>query len=432
MKKIFETHKAAVIAAAVIVVAVIGGIAAFSNGSQNESEPKPKQELVYPTSSLEDNISSQESEPDVDTVSEESAVSDSDDPMSHMGNEVAQKVDELMKALSEGDLETMYRLTNSDFIEKMKDSEEFKKILIAVYGDAVWNTDCITDGNVDYQYRMAKSLNRDELDVYVDVGTKRYMYYKQYDILRYEKGDRIPADFKYETKEEAWEAFEETLSSMPRIYQRWTLKMTFPDEEGNYYFSFNFSDFKYFINDSFVLTNTKDDDKLLINLLAEICQDGVIIAPDGAEIAYNEEVHGGEGLRAAVVELLKKKDFEGARQLILEYSDEDFFNGRNTYDTLTDVQKAYVDEVLENSDMYAIETARSETGEMHVNLLMETEVLQYRLSSEPENLMDWINDNELKSVYVIFATMDFFLDDFVDHTFGAYYDIVHDAQRIKE
>ncbi len=328
-----------------------------------------------------------------------------------------------MTALKNGDIETLKSLSNDTrFYDKLAQPEEVKKILAALYGNMVWTTDFLTDDAIERAYSFAVNFDS-TLDIDFHVGSRKFMYYKDYDILRYNKGDVIPDEFKYETEEEAWKAFNATLEKMPLIYERWIFK-TYISDNGDVKFDLYVSDYEHFVKQDYVLSNAREG-KTLIDLLNEICYDNCVVSPDGVEIAHNDESGGGVGLRQQAVDLMKEKKFKEAYELILSKSDQIEERLKYEYEGLTDKQKAYVQSVIDDCNVYPIEVLIGKNNPKSVTLLVDCSVFDTIIIDE--DILKWINDNKLRDVYVEYCTTYASLDQFYDKNFDFYYSLVNCA-----
>lgn len=330
---------------------------------------------------------------------------------------VKDKINEFMTALKSGDIDTLKSLTKLEFYDNLSYPDEYKKIIAAFYGNMIWTLDYIPS------YEFEDINDTDSFDITIDVGSRRFLYYKDYDVLRYNKGDVIPDGFKYESDEKAWEAFNATLEKMPLLYQRWIFRIT-PDGNGGMTIATQMSDYSTFLDDEYELSHVENPGETLIDLLEEEGASYCVVAPDGVEIEYNDENGGGVGVRQKAVNLMKQKKYREAYELILSKSDDISSSLKEDYDGLTDSQKKYVQETLDKCNVYPVETQIGTSKKLDVTLLLDCPILYTDVDEEE---LKWINENNLRDIDVEYCTLHLELDMFYDRCFSFYSRLVYDA-----
>ena len=307
------------IAITVIAVGVLAaglGIGSHISGKRSAPDTSSAVSAVSTVSEAETQAATSEETTSETVESAVETVSQEEDKQLVTAQEVRERVDELMTAVQKGDIEKLKEITGSDFYDNVAYPEELSKIISALYGNIVWNTNGIKQSDIDSG--ESDLLNGNSISLTVEVGARKFMYYNEYNFIRLNKGDITPDYSKAESSEEVWKDFNDTLAVMPRVYQRWYLKMSIPEGSDKIKLTFYTTDFNYITDEEYALKNVREQDKTLGALLSEAVYDNRVVSPDIDKLDNDEEANGSEGVRAAAVELLKKKDYIGASRLVYE------------------------------------------------------------------------------------------------------------------
>lgn len=406
-----------------------GGLTAC--GGESQSTQSSTQSTVSEQSVVSDDSTVNSNTEESSNSDESNGSSDNSDEESKEEkkldyNLIRSKINEYMTALKNGDIETLRALsTDTRFYDELAQPEEVKKILAALYGNMIWTTDFLTDDDIEREYNFSINFNS-SFEVPFYVGSRRFMYYSEYDLLRYKKGDVIPDGFKYATDEEAWQAFNATLEKMPLLFQKWILKVSFSDD-GNITFEPYLCDYEHFLDESYTLSNAREGNTL-IDLLEEVGNDYCVVSPDGVEIEHNDESGGGVGLRQQTVDLMKEKKFREAYELILSKDEDIDQSFKYAYDDFNDNQKAYVQSVIDDCNVYPIEVQRGTNKYKSVELLVDCSVFK---NEADDDVMKWIEENKLRDLYVEYCTTYMSLDQFFDKGFDFYYSLILSADFVE-
>ena len=338
-------------------------------------------------------------------------------------NLIREQINNLMIAVQSGDLDSITQITQSDFYDELKYPNEFSEIISKFYNNMVWDLEYLSDARIMQEYNYYKTSN-DYFDVSMPVGSRRFMYYNEYNLLRYNKDDIIPEDFKFDTKEDAEKAFGETLDTMPLLYQNWEFRISLKDPENSKINIVN-SDYNYFTKEDYVLSHAKENE-MLIDLLNEVCFDGYIIAPDNVPVEHDDIYGGGIGLRKGTIDLLKQKKFTGAYNLLLSKSDKIDSDCKYEYEELTDNQKEYMQYIIDNcTTVYPIEYSDLYKTSLKVTLIIDCPAF----CVVDESVKDWIAKNNLRDVDMAYCTTYTTVDDFYDKCFGYYWTLLSEASQ---
>lgn len=403
---------------------ITGSLAACNNASDNSSTPADNTSTSAEASAESSEETEEPSASDVESSEEASADASEESAESSQESKIDEqmvknKINEFMTALKTGDVNTLKTLTKDEFYDELSYPEEYKKIVAAIYGNMVWSMDFIPG------FQLKDINDSKPFDIMIDVGSRRFMYYDEYDALRFKKGDVIPDGFQYESDEKAWEAFQATLEKMPLIYQRWIFRII-PDENGGMTIETDYSDYNYVTKNNYELSHVKNPGETLIELLKEVGVDYCVISPD-VEIACNGEEGGGVGLRQETVELMKQKKYREAYELLLSKSDKIDPGTKYEYDDLSDEQKKYIQNTLDDSNAYAVEKQQGTSKYKDVTILLDCPVTDFSIEEER---MNWIKENKLRDISVQYCTTYISVADFYDQCFDFYYGLVSDVAMI--
>lgn len=384
-------------------------------------------------------VSSDASQSDTEEAITDSEVVDTDtkeESMIHMGKTVSGEIDNLFKAISEGNIDQIVALSGNDTLAGVREAKEMGKILNLFYGDMTWNTSVLTDEYILDAYETASSLGRDSMIIKIPTVSRQFHYYSLYDLLRYEPGSHVDEGLKEDwltqpsvddTYEAAWDNYKETIDIMPLTYSEWELKMSIPDDSGKFKFDLDSADIHYMFDSASnlpVILVQSGKTELLPEMLNEICYHDVYVSPEDAVVKYNSASDdGGAGMRAAAIRYMSNGYFSDAAELVFEKTGKEINNVVETYNGFTETQQDFVDGMYEQFTIHKIETARSLDGESDVMFIIEYMPFETYLPNR-ETPTEPVFGSDNVSLEVFSATSQRSAADFVDWDFDLYSKVI--------
>jgi hypothetical protein len=229
-------------------------------------------------------------------------------------------------------------------------------------------------------YNSGKAGDTFLLDVvYAD---KSLLNFDDFLVLNFQQGDMISKYYRPETEEEAWQILEDTLELVPKTRQTY-VALTLPDENGDFHFLYtktSIIDSAHFDDLGSCSSNTFIQD--YVKYLCDISPERIVQDEDSA---YEDD----DEIKRQFTEYIVNKDFEAAAAYAEDTFDTDY-SSYGTYDALSDAQKAFVDDYVQNMDVFWSDY--SIKGVRHGSLTVYGDALDY----SHDDIDTWYRENNVK------------------------------------
>lgn len=335
--------------------------------------------------------------------------------------QISEQTDLFLTAVKEGDINAICDMLEPSsvyykFFDRNRQSEQLSRILQADFGDMVWTHWAQTDMNNKNWLENAYMENSGYTESYVCAGVKEMLFFDEYFLLNFSKGESVDRLFKTETEEDCFSWLQSTLDKMPLLKNNWSIKCTVPDEEGKVLF--NIDDDFIFDYTSILLLDETTDENMAKTYITKLAQSRGVIEDENATFDSSPE------LRELVSQLIKEKRFEEAWQSLKDTGEDGSFDDRIEYADLDKAGKARVDEYIEGHAYAVVCDHSTQVYDASRRRHVFTQIYYDAIAGEDEaDIGDWLADNHIKESgeAVYFDITD---DDQLANALGGYFDII--------
>lgn len=335
--------------------------------------------------------------------------------------QISEQTDLFLTAVQEGDINAICDMLEPSsvyykFFDRNRQSEQLSRILQADFGDMVWTHWTQTDMNNKNWLESAYSEQGGYTESYVCAGVKEMLFFDEFFLLNFTKGQSVDRLFKTETEEDCFGWLETTLDKMPLLKNNWALKCTLPDEEGKVLFNID-EDYIFDYTSIMVLEDVYDQDmaKTYINAITKARG---VIEDENATFDSSPE------LRELVAQLIRDKRFEDAWQSLKGIDEDGFFDDRTEYDDLDEAGKDRVDNYVEEHAYSIVCDHSTQVYDASRRRHVFVQIYYDAIAGDDElEIEDWLSVNGIKESgeAVYFDITD---DDRLASALGGYFDII--------
>ena len=251
--------------------------------------------------------------------------------------QISEQTDAFLDAVKAGDINTLCDLLEPSsayykFFDRHRKSAQLSKIMQTVFADMVWTHWAETDMNNKNWLQNTYSEHGQYTRSYVCAGIKEMLFYDEYFLLNFSKGDSVNVKFKIENEEDCYSWLTKTIDMMPLLKNNWSLKCTLPDDDGKVLFNID----EDFIFDYTALTSLDEvkDENMPQTYVNNIVTARGTIEDENATFDNSPE------LRESVAQMIKEKRFEDAWKALKDLDDDGFLRIRKLTAILIRTQKS--------------------------------------------------------------------------------------------
>ena len=333
-------------------------------------------------------------EPDPDALGRELSQAGSAVDRSGQLEQISQQTDVFLTAVKEGDINAICdNLEPSSayykFFDHHRQSAQLSKILQTDFGDLVWTHWGETDSNNKNWLENTYAEHGQYTRSYVCAGIKEMLFFDEYFLLNFSKGQSVNQLFKIEKEEDCFTWLQSTLDKMPLLRNNWALKCTLPDEDGKVLFNID----EDFIFDYTAIMQLDEitDEKMAQTYINALAESRGTIEDENATFDSSPE------LRAKLAQLIRDKSFEQAWQLTKELDDDGFFDDRKTYSDLNDSQKEKVDKYIDEHTYAVVCDHSTQVYDASRRRHVFTQIYYDAIPADNElELEEWLENNHIK------------------------------------
>lgn len=307
---------------------------------------------------------------------------------------ISGQTDVFLTALKEGDVATVSDMLEPgsryyEFFQRHRDSEQLSQILKTDFGDMVWTHWTETDNDSKNWLENTYIEHGDHTRSFVCAGVREMLYFGEYFLLNYEKGQSVDADLKLETEGDAFAVLEKTLAVMPLCKNTWALNCTIPSDQGTVWFNLD-NDYLMEYTNILAIDNSEPT-KMAQDYVDMLATDRGVIEDESATFDDSPE------LRAKYAQLLREKDLEGAWKYVKGLDEDSFYAAKTTYEDLADVGQEAVSEFVKDHLNVVVTDYSTKvydgTRRRHVFTQMYYDAIPEDREAE---IADWLEENGIK------------------------------------
>ena len=334
---------------------------------------------------------------------------------------VTEQTDAFLTALKSGDINTLCDMLEPSsvyykFFDHNRQSAQLSKILQIDFGDLVWTHWEQTDNSTKNWLENTYAENGQYTRSYVLAGVKEMLFYDEYFLLNFSKGQFVNQLYKSENEDGYFAWIQKTLDKMPLARNNWALKCTLPDGDGKVLFN---------IDDDFIIDYTNillldgvADEKKVKTYSDNLAECRGTIEDENATFDQSPEI------REKFAQLIREKKFEEAWQLTKDLDKEGFFADRTTYDELGDASRAIVDDYVANHTYTVVCDHSTQVYDASRRRHVFTQIFYDAIAGDDElEIEEWLSNNHIKdcgeAVY-----FDITEDGNLASALGGYFDII--------
>jgi hypothetical protein len=335
--------------------------------------------------------------------------------------QISEQTDAFLEAVKAGNIATLcdYLEPSSayyKFFDRHRKSEQLSKIMQTVFADMVWTHWAETDMNNKNWLQSTYSEHGQYTRSYVCAGIKEMLFFDEYFLLNFSKGDSVNAKFKIDKEDDCYTWLTKTLDMMPLLKNNWSLKCTLPDDKGKVLFNID-EDFIFDYASLTSLDEVKD---------ANMPQTYVnnIVTARGTIEDENATFDNSPELRENVAQMIKEKRFEDAWKELKKLDDDGFFADKKTYSDLDKGAKKRVKKFLEEHTYSVVCDHSTQVYDASRRRHIFTQIYYDAIPAEnEEEIADWLEENHIKEggEAVFF---DITNDNRLATALGGYFDII--------
>jgi hypothetical protein len=251
---------------------------------------------------------------------------------------------------------------------------------------------------------------------YVCAGIKEMLFYDEYFLLNFSKGDSVNVKFKIENEEDCYSWLTKTIDMMQLLKINWSLKCTLPDNDGKVLFNID----EDFIFDYTALTSL---DEVRDENMPQTYVNNIVTARGTIE-GENATFDNSPELRESVAQMIKEKRFEDAWKALKDLDDDGFFADKKTYSDLDKDAKKRVKKFLEEHTYSVVCDHSTQVYDASRRRHIFTQIYYDAIPAEnEEEIADWLEKNNIKEggEAVFF---DITNDNRLATALGGYFDII--------
>jgi len=335
--------------------------------------------------------------------------------------QISEQTDAFLDAVKAGDINTLCDLLEPSsayykFFDRHRKSAQLSKIMQTVFADMVWTHWAETDMNNKNWLQNTYSEHGQYTRSYVCAGIKEMLFYDEYFLLNFSKGDSVNVKFKIENEEDCYSWLTKTIDMMPLLKNNWSLKCTLPDDDGKVLFNID----EDFIFDYTALTSLDEvkDENMPQTYVNNIVTARGTIEDENATFDNSPE------LRESVAQMIKEKRFEDAWKALKDLDDDGFFADKKTYSDLDKDAKKRVKKFLEEHTYSVVCDHSTQVYDASRRRHIFTQIYYDAIPAENEDeIADWLEKNNIKEggEAVFF---DITNDNRLATALGGYFDII--------
>ena len=335
--------------------------------------------------------------------------------------QISEQTDAFLDAVKAGDIDAVcdhLEPTSSyyKFFDRHRKSEQLSKIMQTVFADMVWTHWAETDMNNKNWLKSTYSEHGLYTRSYVCAGIKEMLFYDEYFLLNFSKGDSVNAKFRIENEADSYAWLEKTLGMMPLLKNNWSLKCTLPDKDGNVLFNID-EDFIFDYTMIMTLDEVKEESmaQTYVNNLADARG---TIEDENATFDNSPE------LRENLAQMIKEKRFEDAWKSVKDLDDDGFFKDKKLYSDLDKGAKKRVKKYIEEHTWSVVCDHSTQVYDASRRRHIFTQIYYDAIPADnEEEIADWLADNHImEGGEAVF--FDITNDNRLATALGGYFDII--------
>lgn len=360
-------------------------------------------------------------EPDPGALGKELAGSDDKADYSAQLEQMAEQTDDFLNAVKDGDINAICDMLEPSsayykFFDHHRQSEQLSKILQTDFADLVWTHWADTDNSNKNWLENTLAERGQYTRSYVCAGVKEMLFFDEYFLLNFSKGQSVNQLFKIEKEDDCYTWLQNTLDKMPLLRNNWAIKCTLPDEDGKVLF--NIDEDYIFDYTAIMQLDEVADEKMAQTYITSIAQARGTIEDVNATFDSSPE------LREKFAQLIREKRFEEAWQLTKDLDEDGFFDDRTTYDDLNESSKSKVDKYIEEHTYAVVCDHSTQVYDASRRRHVFTQIYYDAIAGDNElELEEWLENNHIKesgeAVY-----FDITEDGRLASALGGYFDII--------
>ena len=332
-------------------------------------------------------------EPDIEALGQ--GIGDDADKIDHTEEleQISAQTDAFLMAVQQGDISgicDMLEPTSKyySFFDKHRDSTQLSKILQNDFGDMVWthwaDTDLSNSNWLENTYAEHGEYTRS----YVCAGVKEMLFFDEYFLLNFSKGQSVSAEFKIQKEDDCYTWLKNTLDKMPLLRNNWSIKCTLPDADGNV--KFNIDDDYIFDYTSLLTLDGVAEDKMAQTYITTLAETRGTIEDENATMDQSPE------LREMVAQRIREKRFEEAWQLLAGLDEDGYFADRTTYSDLDEAGKARVDDYISEHTYSVVCDHSTQVYDASRRRHIFTQIYYDAIAGDDElEIESWLADNHV-------------------------------------
>ncbi|MBQ8965646.1 hypothetical protein [Ruminococcus sp.] len=360
-------------------------------------------------------------EPDVQALNEAlDAIPEAADYTAEL-TAISEQTDAFLTAVQAGDINAICDMLEPSsvyykFFDHNRQSEQLSEILKIDFGDMVWTHWDDTDMNNKNWLENAYSEHSPYTRSYVCAGVKELLFYDEYFLLNFSKGQSVNMLFKMQNDEDCYQWLRSTVDRMPLLKNNWSFKCTLPDEEGKVLFNID-DDFIFDYTQILTLDEVVDSKKANAYVTGMAEARGTI---EDENATFDES----PDLRLKFAEYIREKNFEAAWQLTKDLDEDGFFDDRPSYADLNEAQQSKVDKFIEEHAYAVVCDHSTQVYDASRRRHVFTQIYYDAIPDDNEIVIsEWLADNHIKesgeAVY-----FDITEDSRLASALGGYFDIM--------
>ncbi|MCR5022348.1 hypothetical protein [Ruminococcus sp.] len=335
--------------------------------------------------------------------------------------QINEQTDAFLNAVKAGDINAICDLLEPSsayykFFDRHRESAQLSKIMQTVFADMVWTHWAETDMNNKNWLQSAYSEHGVYTRSYVCAGIKEMLFYDEYFLLNFGKGDSVNAKFRIESEADSYEWIEKTLAMMPLLKNNWSIKCTLPDSKGKVLFNID-EDFIFDYTMLMSLDEVKDENmaQTYANNLADARG---TIEDENATFDNSPE------LRENLAQMIKEKRFEDAWKSLKNLDDDGFFKDKKLYSDLDKDGRKRVKDYIAKHTYSVVCDHSTQVYDASRRRHIFTQIYYEAIPDDNEaEIADWLSENHImEGGEAVF--FDITNDNRLATALGGYFDII--------
>ena len=308
--------------------------------------------------------------------------------------QISTQTDAFLTAVQQGDINAVCDMLEPSsayykFFDKHRESKQLAKIMQIDFGDMVWTHWADTDLNDRNWLESTYSEHGQYTRSYVCAGVKEMLFFDEYFLLNFQKGQSVNVAFKTEKEDDCYTWLQNTMDKMPLLKNNWALKCTVPDADGKVLFNID-EDF-IFDYTSLLSLDEITDEKMAQTYINTLAESRGTIEDENATMDQSPE------LREQVAQRIKEKRFEEAWQLLSGLEEDGFYDDRKTYSDLDEAGKSRVDKYIEEHTYSVVCDHSTQVYDASRRRHIFTQIYYDAIAGDNElEIEDWLAENNVK------------------------------------